>query len=80
MEHVAVKEAVFPFSRFPGVDVFLGPEMKSTGEVMGIDSDFGRAFAKSQLGASPSFLYQALCLSLSKMLTSKPLCQFAQSL
>ena len=52
MEHVAVKEAVFPFSRFPGVDVFLGPEMKSTGEVMGIDTDFGRAFAKSQLGAS----------------------------
>ena len=52
MDHVAVKEAVFPFSRFPGVDVFLGPEMKSTGEVMGIDSDFGRAFAKSQLGAS----------------------------
>ena len=52
MEHVAVKEAVFPFARFPGVDVFLGPEMKSTGEVMGIDTDFGRAFAKSQLGAS----------------------------
>ena len=50
--HVAVKEAVFPFARFPGVDVFLGPEMKSTGEVMGIDADFGRAFAKSQLGAS----------------------------
>ena len=50
--HVAVKEAVFPFARFPGVDVFLGPEMKSTGEVMGIDTDFGRAFAKSQLGAS----------------------------
>ena len=49
--HIAVKEAVFPFSRFPGVDVFLGPEMKSTGEVMGIDADFGRAFAKSQLGA-----------------------------
>ena len=49
--HVAVKEAVFPFSRFPGVDVFLGPEMKSTGEVMGIDTDFSRAFAKSQLGA-----------------------------
>ena len=51
-QHVAVKEAVFPFARFPGVDVFLGPEMKSTGEVMGIDTDFGRAFAKSQLGAS----------------------------
>ena len=51
LRHVAVKEAVFPFSRFPGVDVFLGPEMKSTGEVMGIDTDFSRAFAKSQLGA-----------------------------
>ena len=50
-EHVSVKEAVFPFNRFPGVDVLLGPEMKSTGEVMGIDSDFGRAFAKSQLAA-----------------------------
>ncbi|MDA0655306.1 MAG: carbamoyl-phosphate synthase large subunit, partial [Proteobacteria bacterium] len=49
--HVAVKEAVFPFARFPGVDVVLGPEMKSTGEVMGIDSDFGRAFAKAQLGS-----------------------------
>jgi carbamoyl-phosphate synthase large subunit len=48
--HMAVKEAVFPFARFPGVDIILGPEMKSTGEVMGIDSDFGRAFAKSQLG------------------------------
>ena len=49
--HVAVKEAVFPFNRFPGVDLILGPEMKSTGEVMGLDRDFGRAFAKSQLGA-----------------------------
>jgi carbamoyl-phosphate synthase large subunit len=49
-DHVAVKEAVFPFARFPGVDLILGPEMKSTGEVMGLDSDFGRAFAKSQLG------------------------------
>jgi len=48
--HVAVKEAVFPFSRFPGVDVMLGPEMKSTGEVMGLDSDFYRAFAKAQFG------------------------------
>jgi len=47
--HVSVKEAVFPFDRFPDVDVLLGPEMKSTGEVMGIDIDFGRAFAKSQL-------------------------------
>jgi carbamoyl-phosphate synthase large subunit len=50
-KHVAVKEAVFPFARFPGVDVILGPEMRSTGEVMGLDLDFGRAFAKSQLGA-----------------------------
>ncbi|MBN1840669.1 MAG: carbamoyl-phosphate synthase large subunit [Deltaproteobacteria bacterium] len=50
-DHISVKEAVFPFDRFPGVDVALGPEMKSTGEVMGIDTDFGRAFAKSQLAA-----------------------------
>ncbi len=49
--HVAVKEAVFPFNRFAGVDTLLGPEMKSTGEVMGLDSSFERAFAKSQLGA-----------------------------
>jgi carbamoyl-phosphate synthase large subunit len=49
-KHVAVKEAVFPFARFPGVDVLLGPEMKSTGEVMGLDTDFGRAYAKSQIG------------------------------
>ncbi len=49
--HVAVKEAVFPFARFPGVDVLLGPEMKSTGEVMGLDMDFGRAFAKSQIAS-----------------------------
>jgi carbamoyl-phosphate synthase large subunit len=50
-KHVAVKEAVFPFARFPGVDCILGPEMKSTGEVMGIDVDFASAFAKSQLAA-----------------------------
>jgi carbamoyl-phosphate synthase large subunit len=50
-EHFSVKEAVFPFNKFPGVDVLLGPEMKSTGEVMGIDGDFGWAFAKSQAGA-----------------------------
>jgi len=49
--HVAVKEAVFPFNRFPGVDVLLGPEMKSTGEVMGLDLSFERAFLKSQMGA-----------------------------
>ncbi len=49
--HIAVKEAVLPFAKFPGTDTLLGPEMRSTGEVMGIDRDFGRAFAKSQLGA-----------------------------
>ncbi|MBI5100731.1 MAG: carbamoyl-phosphate synthase large subunit [Nitrospirae bacterium] len=48
LNHVAVKEAVFPFDKFPGVDTILGPEMKSTGEVMGIDEDFGRAFSKAQ--------------------------------
>ena len=48
--HVGVKEAVFPFARFPGVDTVLGPEMKSTGEVMGIDHSFAVAFAKSQIG------------------------------
>jgi len=49
--HTAVKESVFPFNRFPGVDIILGPEMKSTGEVMGIDADFGRAYIKSQIAA-----------------------------
>ncbi|MFC5585522.1 carbamoyl-phosphate synthase large subunit [Nitratireductor kimnyeongensis] len=49
--HIAVKEAVFPFARFPGVDTLLGPEMKSTGEVMGLDTDYALAFAKAQLGA-----------------------------
>jgi carbamoyl-phosphate synthase large subunit len=51
LKHIAVKEAVFPFERFPGVDTVLGPEMRSTGEVMGLDFDFALAFAKSQLGA-----------------------------
>jgi len=51
IKHVAVKEAVFPFARFPGVDIILGPEMKSTGEVMGLDDSFEKAFAKAQLGA-----------------------------
>ena len=50
--HIAVKEAVFPFTKFDGIDVLLGPEMKSTGEVMGIGDDFGIAFAKSQLGTN----------------------------
>jgi carbamoyl-phosphate synthase large subunit len=50
-KHVAVKEAVFPFAKFAGVDTILGPEMRSTGEVMGIDRNFPAAFGKSQLGA-----------------------------
>ncbi|MDB5300906.1 MAG: carB, partial [Phycisphaerales bacterium] len=50
-EHVSVKEVVFPFTKFPGVDVILGPEMRSTGEVMGIDSDFPMAYAKAQIAA-----------------------------
>jgi carbamoyl-phosphate synthase large subunit len=51
LNHVAVKEAVFPFNRFPGVDTLLGPEMRSTGEVMGLDKTYDMAYAKSQLGA-----------------------------
>ncbi|MBT2187717.1 carbamoyl-phosphate synthase large subunit [Sphingobium nicotianae] len=51
IKHIAVKEAVFPFNRFPGVDPVLSPEMKSTGEVMGIDGDFATAFGKAQIGA-----------------------------
>jgi len=51
LEHIAVKEAVLPFERFPGTDMILGPEMRSTGEVMGIDTNFGTAFAKAELGA-----------------------------
>jgi carbamoyl-phosphate synthase large subunit len=54
INHIAVKEAVFPFAKFPGVDTLLGPEMKSTGEVMGIDTDFGMSFAKSQIAAGNS--------------------------
>jgi carbamoyl-phosphate synthase large subunit len=53
-KHFCVKESVFPFVKFPGVDVLLGPEMRSTGEVMGIDSDFGRAYAKAQIEAGNS--------------------------
>jgi carbamoyl-phosphate synthase large subunit len=50
-KHIAVKEAVLPFNKFPSTDTLLGPEMRSTGEVMGIDSDFGKAFAKAEIGA-----------------------------
>ena len=52
--HYSVKEAVFPFIKFPGIDITLGPEMRSTGEVMGIDTDFPRAYAKAQMAAAPA--------------------------
>ncbi len=52
VSHIAVKKSVFPFNRFPGTDIILGPEMKSTGEVMGIDDDFGMAFAKAHMSAN----------------------------
>jgi carbamoyl-phosphate synthase large subunit len=51
LDHIAIKEAVFPFNRFPGVDTVLGPEMKSTGEVIGLDTNYALAFAKSQIGS-----------------------------
>ncbi len=69
--YFAVKEAVFPFARFPGVDPVLSPEMKSTGEVMGIDSDFSLAFAKAQLGAG-TILPQTGKLFVSVKDTDKP--------
>jgi carbamoyl-phosphate synthase large subunit len=52
VSHIAIKKSVFPFNRFPGTDIILGPEMKSTGEVMGIDDDFGSAFAKAHMAAN----------------------------
>ena len=59
--HLAVKTPVFPFARFPGVDVVLGPEMKSTGEVMGVDHNFARAFAKAQIGAGIHLPMKGTC-------------------
>lgn len=60
-KHLSVKTPVFPFARFPGVDVVLGPEMKSTGEVMGIDHSFARAFAKAQIGAGIHLPLKGTC-------------------
>jgi len=57
LRHIGVKEAVFPFARFPGVDTVLGPEMRSTGEVMGLDHSFAIAFVKSQLGGGTNLPY-----------------------
>ena len=61
--YVSVKEAVFPFNKFPGTDPVLGPEMRSTGEVMGISDSFGGAFAKAQLAASTGCRSRARCSS-----------------
>ncbi len=60
-DHIAVKEAVFPFARFPGVDPVLGPEMRSTGEVMGLDRNFEAAFAKSQIASGISLPTEGCC-------------------
>ena len=60
-KHYSVKEAVFPFLRFQGIDISLGPEMKSTGEVMGIDADLGLAYAKSQMAAPPPLPERGQC-------------------
>jgi len=70
--HVAVKEVVFPFARFPGVDTVLGPEMRSTGEAMGIDSDFDRARAKSLLGVGARIPMEG-CVFISLKDSDKPL-------
>ncbi|EMD82575.1 carbamoyl-phosphate synthase large subunit [Pacificimonas flava] len=70
-KHVAVKEAIFPWGRFPGTDPVLGPEMKSTGEVMGLDYDFATAFAKSQM-AVQTILPQSGCVFLSVKDSDKP--------
>jgi len=78
--HVSVKESVFPFVRFPGVDTVLGPEMKSTGEVMGIDSSFALAFAKAELAASTDLPLSG-CVFLSVRDEDKPqLAPIAQGL
>jgi carbamoyl-phosphate synthase large subunit len=69
--HVAVKEAVFPFARFPGVDPILGPEMRSTGEVMGLDSNFEAAFAKSQIAAGSTLPIEG-CVFVSVKDSDKP--------
>ncbi len=79
-DHVAVKEAVLPFSRFPEADALLGPEMRSTGEVMGIDLTFGLAFAKSQLAAGTTAARpRAPCSCRWPTATRPPACEAASS-
>ncbi len=77
---LAVKTPVFPFARFPGVDVVLGPEMKSTGEVMGLDRNFALAFAKAQLGAGLKLPFQGICFISVKDSDKKAAIPLAQKL
>ena len=69
--HISVKEAVFPFIKFPGVDTILGPEMKSTGEVMGIDNSFAMAFAKAQIAGGLSYRCRGKPFSAYVIMTKK---------
>jgi carbamoyl-phosphate synthase large subunit len=78
--HCSVKEAVFPFVKFPGADTLLGPEMKSTGEVMGIDSDFGRAFAKAQIEAGNSLPTSGKVLVSVRLEDRAPICEAIRDL
>ena len=80
IHHFAVKEAVFPFNRFPGVDPILGPEMKSTGEVMGIDEEFGKAFIKSQLAASQRLPKEGAVLISVNDRDKKPIVEIAKQM
>jgi carbamoyl-phosphate synthase large subunit len=80
LSHFTVKEAVFPFDRFPGVDTLLGPEMKSTGEVMGIDKDFARAYAKSQISAKNTMPLKGKVFISVKDKDKPPLPQIASAL
>ncbi len=80
LDHVAVKEAVFPFARFPGVDLILGPEMKSTGEVMGLAPDFPSAFAKSQIAAGTELPAQGRVFISVREKDKPAACQIARAL
>ena len=76
----AIKEAVFPFNKFPEVDTILGPEMKSTGEAMGIDGDFGMAFAKSQMSAGNDLPIKGSAFISVKDEDKEKVCEYAKSL
>lgn len=80
IKHIAVKESVLPFSRFSGVDIILGPEMKSTGEVMGIDQNFGKAFYKAQIAAGQLLPKEGLIFISLKNTDKKPMIPIAKQL